>query len=216
GFARRPRPRAGRVPRGYTAGGCGLWSWSVGSENRFAPHRLVPPPECRARSALAAQLRAKLQAYEQPREPRGPELGAAPGQAGIEHVKRLAASRLAAPRAAAEELPVAPWRGVRLAQDQVQAAARGDFGIERDVGAAARHAGGDGDAARRAGRGDDFGFGPVVAGIEQHVLEARLVHPPRERPPNRRGVRARPDGTPRLAPPAGAPHPGRPPRPRLP
>ena len=130
-------------------------------------------------------------------------------------MERFAASRLAAPGAAPEELPVDASGGVRLAQDHVQAPAPGDFGIERDIGAASRHAGGHGDAPRRAGRGDHLGFGPVVPGVEQHMVEARSVHRLGERLRIGDGIGADQDRTPGIAQLAGALRHKGPARPRI-
>ena len=46
---------------------------------------------------------------------------------------------------------------------------------QHDVGAAARHVGGDGDVARLAGLGDDLGFARVLLGVEHFVLELGLL-----------------------------------------
>jgi hypothetical protein len=48
----------------------------------------------------------------------------------------------------------------------------GDAGAQFDVGAAAGHVGGDGDAATLTGAGDDFGFLLVVFGVEDGVDDA--------------------------------------------
>ena len=44
-----------------------------------------------------------------------------------------------------------------------------------DVGAAARHVGGDGDRARHAGLGHDEGFLLVIAGVQHMVLDLALL-----------------------------------------
>jgi hypothetical protein len=50
-----------------------------------------------------------------------------------------------------------------------------DVAAEHDVGAAARHVGGDGDHAGAAGFGDDLGFARVLLGIEHLVRQLFLV-----------------------------------------
>ena len=46
---------------------------------------------------------------------------------------------------------------------------------EQDVGAAARHVGGDGDVGLPAGLRDDLGFLRVILGVQHHVLDAALL-----------------------------------------
>ena len=58
----------------------------------------------------------------------------------------------------------------------MEAACCGDGSIGFDVGTAAGHVGGDGDAAGLAGFGDDVCFALVLAGIEDPVLDAIERH----------------------------------------
>ena len=53
-----------------------------------------------------------------------------------------------------------------------------DVAAEHDVGAAARHVGGDGDHLRPAGLGDDLGFARVLLGVEHLVGELVLAEQP--------------------------------------
>ncbi len=81
-------------------------------------------------------------------------------------------ARVALARATATQLAVDAPGFVAFAADHVQAAHVRDAGAEFDVGAAARHVGGDGDGAALPRAGDDLGFLLVVFGIEHVVRDA--------------------------------------------
>ena len=68
------------------------------------------------------------------------------------------AARIALARATSAQLAVDAARFVPLGADDVEAAALRHAGAEFNVGAAARHVGGDRDRARLAGAGDDLRF----------------------------------------------------------
>ncbi len=95
------------------------------------------------------------------------------------HVKS-AAARVALPRATAAELAVDAPGFVAFAADHVQPAEAGHAFAELDVGAAARHVGGDGDGTALARARDDFGFALVVFGIEDVVRDPLAAQHARE------------------------------------
>ena len=88
---------------------------------------------------------------------------------------RLVRARVALARAAPEKLAVDALGFVELGKNYMQAAERDDLGRELDIGAASRHVGRHGDAARLAGAGDDVGFLLVLARVQHHVLHAHAI-----------------------------------------
>src|SRR5207253_4460322 len=93
---------------------------------------------------------------------------------------RLVRAAIALARAAAEELTIDARRFMELGKNYMQPAERGDLGRELDVGAAPRHIGRDGDAARLAGARDDLRLFAVLARVEHDVLDAARAQQPVE------------------------------------
>ena len=91
--------------------------------------------------------------------------------------KHLPAARVALPGGAAEELAIDAAGSVRL-RGEDEEATQGDGAFpESNVGAAARHVGGDRDGAHGARVLDDHGFLLMADGIEQVEADAALAQP---------------------------------------
>ena len=93
----------------------------------------------------------------------------------LQREEELARAGISLPGRAADELAVDPRRAVHFGGDDVQAACSADFLVELDVGSAAGHVGGDGDASRLPGLGDDFGLLLEEAGVEDLVRTRRSL-----------------------------------------
>ena len=78
------------------------------------------------------------------------------------------------PTAASGQLPVYAPGIVALAEDDVQAILLDYFLVHRNVDAAARHIGRNGDSARLSSQGNNFCFPLVLRSIKYLMLHPRL------------------------------------------